>query len=110
MMKTLREAAAERLESDHNDTCQSVLESDTKWPCNCGHDELRAALDLLGECDPEKALEEVWPLLVSTTSILGKIESGPGSHSLPYELKQLKIGCDLFICKYAKWVNKQREK
>ena len=43
-VKTLREATEKRLAWGHNDTCQSQLESDTDWPCNCGHDVIRQAL------------------------------------------------------------------
>jgi hypothetical protein len=40
----LREAAKLRRMHGHNDTCQSVLETDVQYPCSCGHDALGAAL------------------------------------------------------------------
>lgn len=42
-VKRLREAAAKRLEDGHNDTCNHLL-SPKSCACDCGHDELRAAL------------------------------------------------------------------
>lgn len=40
----LVEAAEERLNSGHNDTCQLMLTGEPIYPCNCGHDKLTAAL------------------------------------------------------------------
>lgn len=42
-VKKLREAAAKRLEDGHNDTCNHLLSPKSR-ACDCGHDELRAAL------------------------------------------------------------------
>lgn len=36
----LREAMKIRIRAGHNDTCEVLIESDTAWPCTCGHDAL----------------------------------------------------------------------